>query len=107
MPDRPTPEALPHCHAWVVPACCHLTRRQLLRWSAIVSATPLLTALDVDERSYAGTAPSAAVPMNLELVTLTDTSVVLTWFTGDPGRPDSMGRPAPAAADSEVLIGTT
>jgi hypothetical protein len=45
--------------------------------------------------------------MNLELVTLTESSVVLTWFTGDPTRRDDLGRPAPVLADSEVLLGTS
>jgi hypothetical protein len=48
-----------------------------------------------------------AVPMNLELVTVTDTSAVITWFTGDPTAPDEFGRPAPVAAPGRVLLGTS
>jgi hypothetical protein len=44
--------------------------------------------------------------INLELVTLTETTAILTWFTGDPSRPDSMGRLAPVPSDTEVLLGT-
>jgi hypothetical protein len=45
--------------------------------------------------------------MHLELVTLTETSVVLTWFTGDPTAPDEFGRPEPIPADTIVLLGTS
>jgi Icc protein len=90
--------------------CCFLTRRQLLQWAALVAATPLLSSLTDQERAYGltGAAQTAvASPVNLELVTLTETSVILTWFTGDPTRPDQMGRLAPVPADTEVLLGTS
>src|SRR5689334_23808748 len=45
--------------------------------------------------------------MNLELVTVTDTEAVITWFTGDPTAPDEFGRPTPVAAPGRVLIGTS
>lgn len=44
---------------------------------------------------------------NLELVTVTETSAVLTWFTGDPSQIDAAGRFAPVPADTEVLLGTS
>lgn len=48
------------------------------------------------------------VAINLELVTVTETTAILTWFTGDPNQaPDPFGRLVPAAADTEVLIGTS
>lgn len=90
--------------------CCHLTRRQLLQWAALVAASPLLSALDDPERAYGLTRAAAQalpVPINLELVTLTETTAIVTWFTGDPTRPDSMGRLAPVPADTEVLVGTS
>jgi hypothetical protein len=34
--------ALLDCHACVMPGCCNLSRREVLRWGAIVAATPLL-----------------------------------------------------------------
>lgn len=86
----------------------NLSRRQLMRYAALVSATfPSAAVMDAgwslaDDVSDRG----AAVPMNLELVTVTDTSAVITWFTGDPGRPDEFGRPRPVAAPGRVLIGT-
>jgi len=75
-----------------------------------VAASPLLSAVDDPERAYGLTRAAAAIPpvaINLELVTLTETSAVVTWFTGDPTRPDSMGRFAPVPADTEVLLGTS
>ena len=92
-----------------MPGCCHLSRRQLMKWAAVVAASPLLSALDDPERAY-GVTPSAAgvaVAMNLELVTLTETTAILTWYTGDPTRPDGLGRFAPVPADTEVLAGTS
>lgn len=43
--------------------------------------------------------------IDLEVVTVTDTSIVLTWFTGSADQPDAYGKPAPLAADTEVLLG--
>src|SRR4051794_41328594 len=48
-----------------------------------------------------------AIPHNHELVTVTDTEAVITWFTGDPTQPDEFGRPLPVAAPGRVLIGTS
>jgi hypothetical protein len=93
-----------------VPRCCHLTRREFLQWSALVATTPILASLVDPERAYGVTRAQAggpAVAINLELVTLTETSAILTWFTGDPTRPDEMGRFAPVPADTEVLLGTS
>lgn len=90
--------------------CCHLTRREILQWGALVAASPLLSALGDVERAYGLTRADAggpAVPIHLELVTLTETTAIVTWFTGDPTNPDSVGRPAPVPADTEVLLGTS
>jgi len=90
--------------------CCHLSRRQLLQWAALVAATPIVAAGDDLERAYGLTraaAPGLALPINLELVTLTETSAIFTWFTGDPTRVDTMGRLAPMPADTELLLGST
>ena len=87
-------------------ACCHLSRRQLLRWAGLVAATPIVSALGDIERAYA--APSSTmVAVNLELVTVTESSAVLTWFTGDASAVDGAGRLAPVPADTEVLVGTS
>jgi Calcineurin-like phosphoesterase len=84
--------------------CQPLTRRQFLRYSGLVAATPLFARAPA--RRFAQVA-ATAVPMNLELVTLTESSAVLTWFTGDPLSPDQYGRPAPVPADTVLLLGTS
>ena len=82
-----------------MPCCCHMTRRQLLQWAGLVAATPILASLDDTARAYGMTRAASDGPtlaINLELVTLTETSAILTWFTGDPTKVDSMphsGRP--------------
>ena len=43
--------------------------------------------------------------IDLEVVTVTDTSVILTWFTGSAAQTDAYGRPAPLPADTQVLLG--
>jgi 3',5'-cyclic AMP phosphodiesterase CpdA len=45
-------------------------------------------------------------PVDLELVTLTETSAVFTWYTGAPGTDDGLGRMLPAPADGEIAYGT-
>lgn len=90
--------------------CCSLSRRQLLAWGALVAATPLLAAAADPERAFAlarGGSAGPVVPMNLELVTLTETSAIVTWYTGDAGSTDEFGRLAPAPSDTEVLLGTS
>jgi 3',5'-cyclic AMP phosphodiesterase CpdA len=84
--------------------CQPLTRRELLRYAALAAATPLVDTAWRPARAFAQVA-ATAVPMNLELVTLTETSAVLTWFTGDPTKPDSYGRPAPVPADTAFELG--
>ena len=93
-------------YAWGM--CRPLTRRELMRYGALVAATfPAARLLDdafmLAERAYA---QAPAFPMNLELVTVSDTVAVMTWFTGDPGDPDEFGRPRPAAAPGRVLLGS-
>jgi hypothetical protein len=85
----------------------NLTRRQVLRYGALVAATFPMAKLagnfSLVEQAYAA---GPAVPMHLELVTVTDTEAVITWFTGDPTTPDEFGRPTPIAAPGRVLLGT-
>jgi hypothetical protein len=78
----------------------------LLQWAAVVSSTSLLPVVD-PERSYAAAAasPSPAVPMNAEIVTLTETSVIITWYTGVPGRTGDDLTPSPQ--DTELRLGTS
>src|SRR4051794_39418720 len=94
-PLRQSHSAVVECHArGDMPGCCHLTRRQFLQWGALVAPTPLLSGLSDVERAYGlprAADPGPAVPMNLELVPLTETPAIVTWFTGDPTRPDAVG----------------
>ncbi|HVT75998.1 MAG TPA: metallophosphoesterase [Acidimicrobiales bacterium] len=87
--------------------CCNFSRRQFLRWSAVAAATPIVAGLEDVGRAYGLTNAvknNPALPVNLEVVTTTESSVVLTWFTGDPTRIDTFGRMAPMPADTEVAI---
>jgi hypothetical protein len=85
--------------------CRPLSRRQFLRYGALAAASMPLIKLDrlLAEERDSGT----AVPMHLELVTVSDTRAVFTWYTGDPSNPDDFGRPSPVAAPGRVLIGTS
>lgn len=85
-------------------SCCHLTRRQLLRWSAIASGATLLPGLDRGSAAAAGT----ALPINLELVTLTETSAIVTWYTAVPGTADRSLQMSPQpTTDNVVSFGTS
>ncbi|MEO5874781.1 MAG: metallophosphoesterase family protein [Streptosporangiaceae bacterium] len=88
--------------------CCRPNRRELLRWSAVVAGAALLQSSDLDRAHAAArrAGPDAVLPVDLELVTLTETSAVLTWYTGIPGTDDGLGRMIPAPADAEVRFGT-
>jgi len=70
-----------------------------------VSSTALVPIVD-PERTYAGAARSArpAIPMNAELVTVTPTSAIITWYTGVPGFTGDSLLPAPR--DTELRLGT-
>ena len=81
--------------------CCRPSRRELLRLSALVMGVSAMPLAGV-ARAHA----SAVRPVDLELVTLTETGAILTWYTGEPGTDDGLGRMKPAAADGEVVYGT-
>ena len=81
---------------------CDFTRRDLLRWSAVALAAPLVPPL-----RWGSTAAVGEVsPANLELVTLTEERAIITWYTGATGSTDAIGRMEPAPADGEVHWGT-
>src|SRR3954451_14919895 len=85
-----------------------LTRRQLLRYAALVGATfPVASAIDKGWLLSAHAGTGFGSPPNIELGPVTDTEAVITWFTGDPTQPDKFGRPLPVAAPGRVLIGTS
>jgi hypothetical protein len=87
-----------------------MTRRQLLRLSAIGGASAILAPLvgpGMLRAAAAAQAAGTAVAQDLELVTVTDTSFVLTWFTGstlETGATDP--RPDAVPTDAVVHYGT-
>jgi Icc protein len=91
--------------------CCGLSRRQLLRLSAAgvgaAAVTPWLRATHAAAATTAGADLSA---QDLELVTVTDDSFILTWYTADAPPPaipfDPAAEPAPVATDGLVRYGT-
>ncbi|MEC3913012.1 metallophosphoesterase [Nocardia sp. CDC160] len=75
--------------------CCGPNRRQLLGLLAVAAAMPLGWASPA--RAQAG---SLAVT-DLEVVTITDRSAILTWTTYGP---DANGNPVPVETDGEVWL---
>ncbi|MGI5231904.1 metallophosphoesterase [Actinoallomurus sp. CA-142502] len=85
---------------------CDFTRRDLLRWSAVAAAASPLAATGLARAETRATGRATAVPVDLELVTLTEDRAVITWYTGEAGTDDGLGRMVPAPADGEVRYGT-
>ncbi|MGH3416886.1 MAG: metallophosphoesterase, partial [Actinocrinis sp.] len=81
--------------------CCGTgsTRRQALLWSGLIAAAPLVA------ESAARADSTGLLVRDVEVATVTDSSVVITWFSGSTGAVDAYGRPLPVAADTELLIG--
>jgi len=91
-----------------VGVCEPLNRRQFLRYAGLVASTPLaVRAFGVGPAKAFNAVAANAVPMHLELVTVTDTTATLTWLTADPLKLDSYGRPTPLPADTVVELGTS
>jgi hypothetical protein len=91
--------------------CCGLSRRQLLQLSSAGAAAGLFMPLLKTSRAAAATGGSSGLyAQDLELVTVTDTSFVLTWYTGAAPTPavpyDPDQEPAPVATDGVVRYGT-
>jgi Icc protein len=91
--------------------CCGLSRRQLLRLSAagagLAATAPLLASA---RAAAAAPASPGLVAQDLELVTVTDDSFILTWYTASGPPPaipfEPAAEPAPVAADGIVRFGT-
>jgi 3',5'-cyclic-AMP phosphodiesterase len=81
--------------------CCRPSRRQALLWGSLAATVPALAAA-----VPASAATTNLLVRDLEVVTVTDTSVVITWFTGSATAVDSYGFPEPVAADTELQIGS-
>lgn len=83
--------------------CCRPSRRQALLWGSIAAAVPFAAACS----GVPGSAPASDILVtDLEVVTVTDTSVAITWFTGSAAAVDQYGFPAPVAADTELQLGS-
>lgn len=86
--------------------CCGLTRRRLLQLSAAGGAALLAgPALGREAVAAAQTAQAAGapVPQDLELVTVTDTGFVLTWFTANSLQLTPTD-PRPIAVESDAVV---
>jgi hypothetical protein len=95
--------------------CCGPSRRQALLWAGLAATAGALATGGTAETEAAGAATTAGLATaaggellvrDLEVVTVTDTSVVITWFTGSPPAQDAFGFPEPVAADTELQFGT-
>jgi Icc protein len=95
--------------------CCGPSRRQALLWAGLAATAGALGTGGMAETEAAGAATTAGpataaggelLARDLEVVTVTDTSVIITWFTGSPTAKDAFGFPEPVAADTELQLGT-
>lgn len=86
---------------------CDFTRRDLLRWTAVATASPLLARTQfLSGVAAASTRFTAVSAVNLELVTLTEDRAIITWYTGHTGTDDGLGRMRPAHSNGTVHWGT-
>lgn len=97
--------------------CCGLTRQTFEQLSGAEGAAELVGPLVTPTESADGTGgpggsggSGGVFPQDLELVTVTDTSFILTWFTGSsPARGAPYlpsGEPHPVPSDGVVRYGT-
>jgi hypothetical protein len=82
--------------------CCRPSRRQALLWGSLAAAAPLVAASAADP---AAASSSDLLVTDLECVTVTDTSVVITWFTGSATQTDQYGFPLPVPSNTELQLG--
>jgi 3',5'-cyclic-AMP phosphodiesterase len=82
--------------------CCRPSRRQALLWGSLAASAPLVAA---SAATPASASSSDLLVTDLECVTVTDTSVVITWFTGSATQTDQYGFPLPVAANTELQLG--
>ncbi|ELP71084.1 metallophosphoesterase [Streptomyces turgidiscabies] len=78
--------------------------RDLVRSGAILTPAVLRSALAA--RRERVTRADVVTAVNLELVTLTEDSAVITWSTAVPGTDDGFGHLIPAVTEGEVVYGT-
>ena len=83
--------------------CCGPSRRQALLWGSLAAAVPAI--VDGVSVESANASTTDLLVTDLEVATVTDTSVIITWFTGSTTEVDTYGFPLPVAADIELQIG--
>lgn len=83
--------------------CCRPSRRQALLWGSLAAAVPVFVGgISVED---AGASTTDLLVIDLEVATVTDTSVIITWFTGSATQTDTYGFPLPVATDTELQLG--
>lgn len=82
--------------------CCGPSRRQALLWGGLAAAVPAIVG-GVSAPAKAST--NNLLVTDLEVATVTDTSVIITWFTGSPTETDEYGFPLPVATDTQLQLG--
>ena len=80
--------------------CCNRpSRRQALLWTGLAASAAAITSA-----TSASASTSDILVTDVEVATVTDTSVIVTWFTGSSTAVDAYGFPAPVATDTEVQL---
>jgi len=74
-------------------------------WGSL-AATAAATPLALTGAAPASASSSDVLVIDLEVATVTDTSVVITWFTGSSTETDEYGFPAPVATDTVLQLGS-
>jgi 3',5'-cyclic-AMP phosphodiesterase len=86
--------------------CCRPSRRQALVLGGLAAAAaPLAAAPLVAATPASAQSSSGMLVTDLEVATVTDTSVIITWFTGSATETDQYGFPAPVQSDTELQLG--
>ncbi|MBO0802987.1 MAG: metallophosphoesterase family protein [Nocardiopsaceae bacterium] len=83
--------------------CCGPSRRQALLWGGLAASVPAIVG-GISVRDAKADTTNLLVT-DLEVATVTDTSVIITWFTGSATRKDEYGFPMPVAADTVLQLG--
>lgn len=92
--------------------CCAVSRRHILRMATLGAAAGIVLPAAAASPAQAAAARTAGVyPQDLELVTVSDTGFVLTWYTAAAPAPaipyQPAQEPAPVATDGYVRYGTS
>jgi len=82
--------------------CCRPSRRQALLWGSLAAAPALVAGIAAPAKASTS---SDLLVVDLEVATVTDTSVIITWFTGSATQVDEYGFPLPVATDTELQLG--